>query len=41
MSRMYRYAGGCLALGSLTWLVSLLWGDASFEGFRPSHAGDT
>lgn len=41
MSRMYRMAGGALALGSLAWLVSLLYGDTVFEGFRPSHAGDS
>ena len=41
MSRMYRYAGACLAIGSLAWLVSLLWGDAAFDGFRPSHVGDS
>ena len=41
MSRMYRLAGAALALGSLAWLVSLLWGDTVFEGFRPSHVGDS
>lgn len=41
MSRMYRLAGTALVLGSLAWLVSLIYGDTVFEGFRPSHAGDS
>src|SRR5579872_5111852 len=41
MSRMYRLAGTALVLGSLLWLVNLLYGDTVFEGFRPSHAGDS
>lgn len=41
MSRMYRLAGTALVLGSLAWLVSLVYGDTVFEGFRPSHAGDS
>ena len=41
MSRMYRLAGTALVLGSLAWLVSLLYGDTIFEGFRPGHAGDS
>jgi hypothetical protein len=41
MSRMHRYAGAALALGSLLWLVCLVWGDTAFEGFRPSHAADS
>ena len=41
MSRMYRLAGTALVLGSLLWLVNLLYGDTVLEGFRPSHAGDS
>lgn len=41
MSRMYRLAGTALVLGSLAWLVSLVYGDTVFEGFRPGHAGDS
>jgi len=41
MSRMYRLAGTALVLGSLAWLVNLVYGDTVFEGFRPGHAGDS
>jgi hypothetical protein len=41
MSRMYRLAGTALVLGALLWLVNLLYGDTVFEGFRPSHVGDS
>jgi hypothetical protein len=39
--RLYKLAGPGLLVGAVLSLVTLLYGDLAFEGFRPSHSGDT
>src|SRR5436305_14610299 len=38
--RLYKLAGPALFVGGIVSVVTLLYGDTVFEGFRPSHAGD-
>jgi hypothetical protein len=39
--RIYRWGGLALLLGGAGFLINTVYGDTVYEGFRPSHAGDS
>ncbi len=39
--RIYRWGGLALLLGGVGFLINIVYGDAVYEGFQPSHAGDS
>ena len=39
--RIYRWGGAALSIGGAGCLINSVYGDTVYEGFRPSHAGDS
>jgi hypothetical protein len=39
--RIYKWGGAALILGAAGFLVNTVYGDTVYEGFRPSHSGDS
>jgi hypothetical protein len=39
--RIYKWGGAALLLGGAGFLINTVYGDTVYEGFRPSHSGDS